>query len=102
AAPDAKWDEGPSLFWTLLRTLVVLGVVVGLVYLTLNVGLRRLMGIRGMGVRTPFVSVLERIQLDSKRTVFVIKAGAEYLLVGAGEGSMSLLTKLDPAEVAKV
>jgi hypothetical protein len=38
--------EDLDVGWALVRTVVVLGLVLALVYLTLNVGLRRLLGIR--------------------------------------------------------
>lgn len=96
--------ENESLGWTLFRTVVVLGLVLGIIYLTLNYGLRRLMGLRpvGGGGREPLVAVMERIPLDPKRSMFVLKAAGEYLLVGGGEGSLNLICKLDPAEVARI
>ena len=95
-------DENTGgLLWTLARTFLVLTLVIVLVYVTLNFGLRRLMGLRGLGGgQRSAVVVLERIALDPKRTLFVLKAGKEFLLVAAGEAGMSLLTKLDPEEMA--
>jgi flagellar protein FliO/FliZ len=98
-SPDASEGMG----WALIRTVVVLGLVVGLVYLTLNYGLRRMMGLQiGSAGRQPLVSVVERIPLDPKRSMFVLKAAGEYLLVGGGEGALTLISKLDPAEVARI
>lgn len=94
--------EELSLGWTLLRTLVVLGIVILSVYLTLNFGLRRVLGIaappRGPGV----VQVVERIPLDQKRAMFVVKAAGEYLLIGGGDGALQLIAKLDPGEVERL
>ena len=94
AVPPALPEEGMG--WLLLKTLVVLGIVVALVYLSLNVGLRKLMGIKGLSpgmYRT--VTVLERIPLDPRRTLFLVKVAEEYLLLGGGENSVNLLTHLD-------
>ncbi len=89
-----------GLGWTLLRTLAVLGVVVALAYLTLNVGLRKLMGIESVGRRgKPIVKVLERTALDQKRSLFVVRAGDEVLLLGGSESNLSLLSKLDASVV---
>ena len=89
--------------WILLRTMVVLGLVVGLIYLTLNLGLRRLMGIKGpAGGRASVVTLLERLPLDQKRALFVVRAAGEYLLIGGGDGSLSLISKLDSAEVERL
>jgi flagellar biogenesis protein FliO len=97
-----KDDEELSLGWVLLRTMVVLGIVVALAYLTLNVGMRKLLGIRTTGGARGLVEVLERIPLDQKRVLFVIRAGEELLLVGGSDVSLNLITKLDSASVDKL
>lgn len=96
-------EETDSLGWTLMRTLLVLGVVVASIYLTLNVGLRKLMGLQGAAAgRQPLVSVVERLPLDQRRSLFVVKAADEYLLVGGGEGGLQLLSKLDVEAVERI
>jgi flagellar biogenesis protein FliO len=102
AHAEAESAEELNLGWTLLRTFVVLGLVIGIIYLTLNVGLRRLLGIRPMAGGASVVSVLERVTLDQKRALFVVKAANEVLLLGASDQSLSLLTKLDPAEIDRL
>lgn len=108
AEPEIPRSEPPDLAgedlnlgWTLARTMLVLAMVIGLAWLTLNVGLRRLLGIRP-AVGTHLVSVLERVPLDQKRSLFVIEAAGEILLVGGGDGALSLIAKLDRAEVDKL
>lgn len=103
-APDLTVpDEGPSLGWQVVKMFLLLGVVVLLAYLTLNVGLRKLLGVRATGLHGgSVVSVIERVSLDPKRTLFVLKAGKEYLLVGAAEGGMQLLTKLEATDVEAI
>lgn len=97
-------EEAPeSLGWTLMRTLFVLGAVLASIYLTLNVGLRRLMGLQGVATgRASLVSVVERVPLDQRRTLFVLKAADEYLLVGGGETGLQLLSKLDTEAVERI
>lgn len=97
--PDLAAEE-LNLGWTLARTMVVLAMVVALAYLTLNVGLRRLLGIR-TAVGTSVVTVLERVSLDQKRSLFVVEAGGEVLLIGGGDSTLTLIAKLDRAEVEK-
>lgn len=99
--PPELGGEDLNLGWTLARTMLVLAMVIGLAWLTLNVGLRRLLGIRPT-VGTHLVSVLERVTLDQKRSLFVIEAAGEILLVGGGDGALSLIAKLDRAEVDKL
>jgi flagellar protein FliO/FliZ len=102
-AAEPTTEEPESLGWMLLRTLLLLGAVLAFIYLTLNVGLRRLMGLQGatMG-RQSVVTVLERVPLDQRRTLFVLKAAEEYLLVGGGEGGLQLLSKLDAQAVERI
>lgn len=105
AEPEIPKSEPPelaaeefSIGWTLFRTLVVLAMVVALAYLTLNVGLRKLLGIRSP-VGTQMVTVLERVALDQKRSLFVVEAGGEVLLLGGGDSALTLITKLDRTEL---
>ncbi|SEK51900.1 Flagellar biogenesis protein FliO [Stigmatella aurantiaca] len=102
-AAEAAPEEPESMGWTLVRTLLLLAAVVASIYLTLNVGLRRLMGLQGVPVGRPSViAVLERLPLDQRRTLFVLKAADEYLLVGGGEGGLQLLSKLDTEAVERI
>ncbi|MDC0714710.1 flagellar biosynthetic protein FliO [Stigmatella sp. ncwal1] len=102
-ATDVSPEEPESMGWTLVRTLLLLAAVVASIYLTLNVGLRRLMGLQGVPVGRPsVVAVLERLPLDQRRTLFVLKAADEYLLVGGGEGGLQLLSKLDTEAVERI
>jgi flagellar biogenesis protein FliO len=102
-APQPPPEEQESLGWTLVRTLLLLAAVLASIYLTLNVGLRKLMGLQNVGVgRQPVVTVVERVPLDQRRTLFVLKAADEYLLVGGGEGGLQLLSKLDTQAVERI
>ncbi|MCU0701543.1 MAG: flagellar biosynthetic protein FliO, partial [Myxococcaceae bacterium] len=92
--------EDLNLGWALVRTIVVLGIVVALAWLTLNVGLRKLMGLGPAAGRRGLVTVLERVPLDQKRSLYVIKAGDEVILLGSSELNLSFLTKLDPKVLA--
>jgi flagellar biogenesis protein FliO len=99
---DAAEEDHRGLGWEAFQMFIVLGIVILLIYLTLNVGLRRMMGLRSPTGGHSLVHVLERIPLDQKKMMFVVKAGAEYLLVGGAEGALSLICKLDPAEVERL
>lgn len=100
---DGMKEEPESLGWMLTRTLLLFGAVLASIYLTLNVGLRKLMGLQGVPVGRPsVVSVVERVALDQRRTLFVLKAADEYLLVGGGEAGLQLLSKLDTEAVERI
>lgn len=103
ATPPDPAPEPESMVGTLFRTFLVLGVIVGLIYITLNFGLRKMMGVRGVSLgKASLVKVVERIPLDPKRTLFVIEAAGEYLLVGGADTNLNLIAKLPPEEVARV
>ncbi|MBX7101602.1 MAG: flagellar biosynthetic protein FliO, partial [Myxococcaceae bacterium] len=88
-------DYGGMLF----RTFVVLGLVIAVIYLTLNHGLRRLMGISAPGRSPGVLQVVDQVSLDQKQRLYVVRAAGEYLLVGGADGGLSLLSKLDTAKV---
>ena len=90
-----------NLGWTLIRTLVVLGIVIASIYITLNFGLRRLMRIPPPSARTAWIKVLDRVPLDAKRILYVVKASNDYLLVGGGETQLTLIAKLDQSEAER-
>jgi flagellar protein FliO/FliZ len=94
--------EDVSFGWTLIRTFIVLGLVVMLAYVSLNWGMRKMLGIRMPSAGGSLVSVIERVPIDQRRSMFVVKAAGEYLLIGGAEHSLNLISKLDPAEVEKL
>jgi flagellar protein FliO/FliZ len=100
--PKLAGEEEKSLGWQLVQMLLVLGAVIMLAYVSLNWGMRKLLGIRTPGSGGSLVSVIERVPLDQRRAVFVVKAANEYLLVGGAEQQLSLISKLDAAEVEKI
>jgi|SRR5581483_3929679 len=101
---DPKLDgaEEKSLGWQLVQMLVVLGAVIMLAYVSLNWGMRKMLGIRTPIGGGSLVEVIERVPLDQRRAVFIVKAANEYLLVGGAEQSLNLISKLDAAEVEKM
>jgi flagellar protein FliO/FliZ len=95
--PPELLREGSDadLGWSLVRMVLVLGIVVAIAYLTLNVGLRKLLGLPAGG-RKGIVSVVERLPLDQKRTLYVVRAGDDLLLLGGTDLGVTFLSKLDP------
>ena len=94
AAPLA--DQSFAL--DLLRTLLALGLVCALVFVSLRLLARR--GLRGFGFGASQgpVRVLQRIPLEPRRALYLIAAGKRVLLVGSGEGGAPcLIAELDPA-----
>lgn len=97
---DPEPVQGESAGFLLFKTLVVLGVVVAFIYLTLNVGARKLLRLNGPG--NALVKVIDRVPLDPKKSLYVVHVAGEFMLVGAAEQGMSLLSKLDAEAVQKL
>jgi flagellar biosynthetic protein FliO len=76
-------------------TLLALAAVCALALVVLR-GLSR----RGVGQGTRTLRVIERLALEPRRSIYLVEAGGRHLLVGVGEGAMSVLAELDPATAA--
>jgi flagellar protein FliO/FliZ len=82
--------------WALLQMAVTLLGVCLLAWLILRWARR---GGLGVGTRGGRMEVLERLPLDPRRAVHLVRVGDRVLVIGTGEGAPSLLTELDAAEV---
>jgi flagellar protein FliO/FliZ len=91
---------GEGTGYLLFKTLVVLGLVVAIIYLTLNVGVRKLLRLSPQA--GALVKVVDRVALEPKKSVLVVQVGGEFLLLGSSESSLSFLTKLDGPGVERV
>lgn len=80
-----------ELVGPLAKTLLMLGVVLVIVYLTLHKGLGKLVERQNLGKR---VKVVERVALDQRRTLFVVEVDGKQMLLGAGEGGVVHLKDL--------
>lgn len=90
----------------LLRSFLMLGAVVVFTYLVLGKGLPRLMrltpgGRRVMiGVETRgLVEVVDRLPLEPRRLVYVLKVGNSHFLVASAEQGMTTLAKLENEDI---
>jgi flagellar biosynthetic protein FliO len=88
--------ELPSLGGSLAVSLLSLGLVCLLAWVAL-----RWLGRRGLGQGMGPIRVLARCPLEPRRSVYVIEAGGKCLLVGVGEGPMTVLAELDAGAVAR-
>lgn len=81
---------GPSLGLSLLS----LGLVCVLAWVVL-----RLLARRGVGRGRQMIEVRARCPLDAKRSLYVVEVAGRCFLIGAGDGSPSLLAELDRASL---
>ena len=84
-------DVGWGSVWLSLGSLGVVCLVAW--------GALRLLAGKGVGKATGAVKVLARCPLEPRRAVYVIEAGGKCLLVGVGEGPMTVLAELDAEKV---
>lgn len=80
----------------LLQTLLALGAVCVLAWVVLRWSAKA-----GFGIgRGQHLEIVERMALDARRSVVVVRVGKRMLLLGVGEGAApNLLTEVDPSEL---
>lgn len=82
----------------LLQTLLALAAVCILAWVVLRWSARR-----GLGVSGRRVKVLERVPLDARRALYLVRIGDRVLLIGGGDGaSPNVLAELDPDELPEL
>ena len=81
---------------SLALSFLSLGVVCLVAY-----GALRLLAGKGVGRASGAIRVLARCPLEPRRSVYVIEAAGKCLLVGVGDGPMTVLTELDPAKLPR-
>lgn len=81
----------------LLQTLLALAAVSILAWVVLRWASRRGFALGSLGGR---VRVLERVPLDARRALYLVRVGNRVLLVGAGDNAApAVLAEIDPAEL---
>ena len=77
-----------GIVWPAIKTMLMLLVVLGLIYLSLHKGLGKLISKTQAGKR---IQVVERVNLDQKRALFIVKVDGEELFLAASEGGLTPL-----------
>lgn len=85
--------DGGGLLGSLAVSFVSLGVVCVLAYFALRFLARKQVG-KPMGP----LRIVARLPLDPRRSVYLIDAEGERFLVGAGEGHVSMLGRVNAVE----
>jgi len=89
-------NPGDSPLYDYLRLMLVLSGVLALAWVALRYWLPK---IAPAGASGDLLDVVERKQLDARNSLFVVKAGSKYLLLGSSEHGLTLLEQLDGDEV---
>jgi flagellar protein FliO/FliZ len=85
----------PLSFWDLVRMVLVLGAVVGLIYLVFYL-LKRAGG--GRTVRNDLIKVIGTQPLAGNRAIYLVQVGAQVFMIGAGSESITLLGEITDKE----
>ena len=84
--------DGGGYGGLLVTTVVVLVAVCVVAYVVVRL-LRR--GLEGRAVGESIVSVIARVPLEPRRSLYVVRVGGRTLLLGASEMGLGLVTELD-------
>ena len=84
---------GDGGYGGLLLTTVLLLIAVCVVAVVVVRLLRR--GLEGRAVGERLVTVLARVPLEPRRSLYVVRVGGKTLVLGASEGGLGLVTELD-------
>lgn len=81
-----------NFFTMLLETMLALGLVCGLAYFVFRLALPRLNAVRSAN---SMVRVVDRVGLDQRKSLYVVEVAGRWLLVGASEAGVHLVSELD-------
>lgn len=84
----------PELINTVLKTIAMLFIVLGLLVLVLYL-IKRMMSPKGKAKGDLFIKVVSSLYLSPKDRVEVIEISGERIVLGVTHGSINFLTKLD-------
>lgn len=96
---DDEAEAIPSFGWALVQMVIVLGAVSLLAYFLLGKVLPKIMRVQTPTAPTRLLEVVDRLPIDQRRAILIIKLGERHFLVGASEGSITLLSRLEPEEI---
>jgi flagellar biosynthetic protein FliO len=96
--PDMNYSPGiASIIFKLILSLVV---IVGLIYLT--VYMLKKIGNKGLPSGEGIIKVVSKSYLTPKQSLFIVKLGSTYSVIGVGDNSVSHIKDLPSGEVETV
>lgn len=84
--PAFDTQDAGGFLWSFIKSMLMLGVVLALIYLVLHKGLGRLVQRTQMGRR---MRVVERIALDQRRALYLVEVDGQEVLLAASDGSVT-------------
>ena len=89
-----------SLAADYLKLMLVLAGIIALTYAILRYWLPKLSALRSPGSGP--IQVVARLPLEPRKNLYIIKAGAGYLLIGTAENSVHMLSTLQPEAIEEL
>lgn len=89
----------PTLLQYFEVLLALAGILV-LAYVTLRIGLPRMLGMRTSSCGP--IRVVARYSLEPKKTLYLVQAGSQLLLIGTSENQVQYLAALAPENAAEI
>lgn len=86
--------SGASFLLMLVQTVLALGLVCGLAYALFRWVLPHLTQVSG-GAPGSMVRIVDRVRLDTRKSLYVIEVAGRWLLVASSESGVQLISELD-------
>jgi flagellar protein FliO/FliZ len=96
-ATSSPGPDGSSIGRTIVGLAVVIGVIYGLTWVLRQVKKSKATSASGSGLET-----LATLPLGTNRTLHLVRAGAEIVLIGAGEGGVTPIRTYQDAEAREL
>lgn len=89
--------EELSFGWLLVKTLVAMGVILGLIFVLFRYLVPKMqMGRLNQGSH---IQIVERVGLEPRKNLYVVRVGKKNILVGTTEQSISNLVDLNESDL---
>ena len=91
----------PSLFGIVVKLIISMVVIVGLIYLSMYFLKKINSRAAGGGIIGDTIKIIGRTFLSPKQSLYLVKIGERYTIIGATEQSVSMIGELSQKEAAK-
>ncbi len=91
----------PSLFGIVVKLLISMVVIIGLIYLSMYFLKKINSRAAGGGIIGDTIKIIGRTFLSPKQSLYLVKIGDRYAIIGATEQSVSMIGELSEKEAAK-
>ncbi len=91
----------PSLFGIVAKLIISMVVIVGLIYLSMYFLKKINSRAAGGGIIGDTIKIIGRTFLSPKQSLYLVKIGDRYTIIGATEQSVSMIGELSEEEAAK-